>query len=176
MTTDRLAVRYWLESDRDPFAAMNADPRVRAHFPALLMRFQSDGALNRYAGAITDNGYGMWALEKRSDKRFIGFTGLQRIDFDAPIGGDIEIGWCLARSAWGQGFASEAAIVALGFAWARLDCPRIVAATVPGNARSIAVMERIGMVRRPELDFDHPEIAVGHPLRHNIVHAIDRPA
>lgn len=144
------------------------------HFPATLSRAQSDHRLDTYDSGLADRGWGLWAVERRNDGICLGFTGLWDVDFASPIEGDIEIGWRLARHAWGAGYATEAARAVLDFAWTTTALPRIVSMTVPANIRSIRVMERLGLTRRPDLDFDHPRMAQGSPLRAHIVHAIDR--
>jgi RimJ/RimL family protein N-acetyltransferase len=173
--TVRLVLRRWQAGDREPFAAMGQDAEVMRHFPALLTRTESDALIDRFDTRIDADGYGMWALERRGDGAFIGFTGLLPVGFPSPIENDVEIGWRLARTAWGQGYATEAAAASLAFAWRRTTALRIVSMAVTANTASIAVMHRIGLARRPDLDFDHPRLAPDSPLRRHIVHAIDRP-
>lgn len=173
--TARLILRQWRDADAAPFAALNADPEVMAHFETPLSRATSDTQLGWYRGAIAAHGWGLWAVERRDDGMFLGFTGLWTVNFAAPIEGDIEIGWRLARQAWGKGYATEAARAAVAFGWANTTAPRLVAMTVPANTRSIRVMEKLGLERRPGLDFAHPRLPDGHPLKAHIVHAIDRP-
>ena len=172
--TDRLLLRRWQASDRGPFAAMGADPEVMAHFPGLMTRAESDALIDRVEAHFDACGYGMWAMERRSDRAFIGFTGLQDVNFVSPIDGDIEIGWRLARSAWGLGLAHEAAATCLEWSWANTDAERIVAMTVTANVRSQGLMQRLGLQRRTDLDFDHPRVVDGNPLRPHIVYSIDR--
>jgi RimJ/RimL family protein N-acetyltransferase len=149
---------------------------VMKHFPSLLTNDESRRMIcDRFEAHFEAEGFGLWALERKWDCRFIGFTGLQRVAFPCPIGGEVEIGWRLAREFWGQGFAREAAKAALGFAWGRLRLPRVFAMTISANRPSWGLMERLGMTRRPELDFDHPRIPEGHPTRPQVVYAIDCP-
>lgn len=176
IVTDRLLLRQWTDADRAPFAAMNADPCVRAHFPRLLTGTESDASVETQRRSIAATGFGFWAVERRSDGAFIGFTGLQRVDVGGAIADDVEIGWRLARAYWAMGYAAEAARVALDLAFTRLDLPRVVAMTVAGNTRSWGLMARLGMTRRAELDFDHPFVAPGHPLSRHIVYVIDADA
>lgn len=169
--TERLLLRRWQDPDRARFAAMNADPEVMRFFPALLTRDESDALIDRIEVQFEARGYGLWAVERRGDGAFLGFTGLFDVAFASPIEGDVEIGWRLARVAWGQGYASEAAAAALAWGAAHLDVPRIVSMTVAANTRSWGVMQRLGLVRRPDLDFDHPRLPEGHDLRPHIVYA-----
>lgn len=172
--TPRLLVRPWVEADRAPFAAMSADPEVMQHLGPLMDRAASDAVVDRMLAMQALLGHCFWALEQRDTHAFLGFCGLK----PAPLGisgltGYPEIGWRLARSAWGQGHASAAARAVLDWGW-RQGMTRIVAMTVAANTRSQAVMQRIGMQRRPDLDFDHPLLAPGDPLRPHIAVEIMR--
>jgi len=169
--TPHLVMRRWRNSDCEPFAALCADAEVMRHFPTRLLRDESDGLIARIEAHFDARGFGLWALERRSDGRFLGFTGLLTVEFDSPIQGEVEIGWRMAREHWGQGYAKEAAGAALNFGFDRLGLNRIVSMTVKANTRSWGLMERLGMKRAPELDFDHPRLPKGHPLRPHIVYA-----
>ncbi len=168
-------MRRWRDDDREPFAALNADPEVMEHFPAPLTRSQSDAMVDRIERAFDEHGYGLWALEVGQTGRFIGFTGLAWQRFEAPFTPVLEVGWRLARHTWGHGYAAEAArrAVAEGFAVAGVD--EIVSMTAVRNARSRAVMERLGMTRDPARDFDHPAVPEGHPLRPHVLYRLGRP-
>ena len=169
LRTDRLMLRRWEAGDREAFAALNADPEVMEHFPAPLTRAESDAMVDRIEARFDEEGFGFWALETAGTGRFIGFTGLAVVRFDAPFTPAVEIGWRLARSAWGHGYAAEAARRALRFAFddARLD--EVVSFTSTTNLRSQAVMERIGMARDTAGDFDHPLVDDGHPLKRHVL-------
>ena len=173
--TERLVLRSWREADRAPFAALNADAEVMAHFPTMLAREQSDAIVDRQLALLAMNLTAFLALERRSDGAFLGFVGVKATGAELPFGGDPEIGWRLARHAWGRGYASEAARAALADAWAR-GAERVVSFTAVENLRSQAVMARIGLERRPELDFDHPALTPGHRLERHVVSALDRRA
>lgn len=172
METQRLLMRRWRDSDRAPFAALCADAEVMRHFPALLSLNESDALVAKIESHFDSHGFGLWALERRSDGCFLGFTGLLRVDFNSPITGEVEIGWRLARAFWGEGYAREAAEAALNFGFGQLGLARIVSMTVEANTRSWSLMEKLGMGRAPELDFEHPRLPEGHPLRPHIVYAI----
>ena len=134
----------------------------------------AQAAHDRMAGFQTEHGYCFWAVERRADARFIGFCGLKPGKYTWPD--EPEIGWRLARDAWGQGYAREAAAASLAWAWANLDAPTVAAITVPANTRSWGLMERLGMTRDPAGDFDHPDVTVGSPLRRHLTYRIARPA
>lgn len=175
LVTARLRLRTWREADKPLFAAMGRDPRVMTWFPALLTRYESDSLVEGQARQIAATGLGFWPFETLSDNRFIGFTGLKPVTIKSPIHGEVEIGWRLAREFWGRGFALEAARAALHVAFVERGLPSVVAMTVPGNERSWGLMERLGMVRREDLDFGHPDLPAAHPLHRHIVYSIDNP-
>ncbi len=172
LQTERLVLRRWRDGDREPFARLNADPVVMEHFPALLDRDESDAMVDRLDGDIAERGWGLWALERRDDGTFIGFTGLSVPAFDAPFMPAVEIGWRLDRRAWGQGLATEAARASLHYAFEQLALAEVVSFTVPANVRSRAVMERIGMQRDEPGDFHHPRVERGHPLSRHVLYRI----
>ncbi|HWK17865.1 MAG TPA: GNAT family N-acetyltransferase [Solirubrobacteraceae bacterium] len=176
MLTARLLLRRWRDGDREPFAALNADPEVMERFPALLSREQSDVLVDRIEGEFEQRGYGLWAVEVRETGRFIGFTGLLADTFPAPFTPAVEVGWRLARAAWGRGYATEAAEAALAVGFREAGLEEIVSITTPGNVRSRAVMERLGMTRDPDGNFEHPRIPAGHRLRRHVLYRLPRSA
>jgi RimJ/RimL family protein N-acetyltransferase len=170
--TQRLLLRRWKDSDRDAFAAMNADPEVMAHFPRVLDRAASDALLDRIEAHFAAHGFGLWALGVLGGESFVGFVGLLRVGFEAHFAPAVEIGWRLVASAWGKGFASEAAREACRIGFEELRLPQLVSFTVPANTRSRAVMERLGMSHDPRDDFEHPALAEGHPLRSHVLYRL----
>lgn len=163
-TTERLRLRQWRDEDREPFAELNADPRVMAFFPSVLSRADSDALLDRCKSLITEQGWGFWAVEKRDNGEFIGFVGLNRPAYDLPFSPCVEIGWRLGYEYWGKGYATEAAQSALQAGFERLGFPEIVSYTPVNNKRSRAVMERLNMRDSGET-FAHPMVPAGSPLR-----------
>ncbi|HEY2791830.1 MAG TPA: GNAT family N-acetyltransferase, partial [Micromonosporaceae bacterium] len=141
--SERLLLRDWRESDREPWAAMNADPEVRRYLGGPLSSAQAEAWMLNYQDDLDRYGYGFWALEVRDSGEFIGFTGLGRSDHG------IEIAWRLARPAWGRGYATEAARVAVDHGFGELAAPEIVAVTMAQNVRSRSVMRRLGMTTDP---------------------------
>lgn len=140
------------------------------HMPKLLTRAESDAMADRVRSHFERHGFGLWAVEAVGVADFIGFIGLSVPKFDAAFTPCVEIGWRLAFEHWGRGFATEAAGAALDFAFGRVGVSEVVSFTVPANARSRRVMERLGMTRNPADDFDHPNLPVGHPLRRHVLY------
>jgi len=173
LSTPRLVLRPWRESDLAAFAALNADPAVMEHFPSVLSREESDAMAGRIMARISEHGWGNWAVEVVGGEPFIGFTGLTVPAFEAHFTPCVEVGWRLARSAWGNGYATEAARAALAFGFGELGLAQVVSFTALSNRRSMAVMERIGMRRDGE--FDHPKLDAASPLRRHALYRIDAP-
>lgn len=172
LRTGRLRLRAWRDADAEPFARLNADPEVMRHFPRPLLRAESNALIERIRAHFDRHGFGFWAAETVSSGELIGFVGLANVSFDAPFTPAIEIGWRLARSAWGQGFATEGTRAAVDFAFRRIAVTKLVSFTVAANARSRAVMERLGMTHDAADDFDHPLLPEGHPLRRHILYRL----
>ena len=165
--TERLLLRRWRASDREPFAAMNADPAVVEHLQGPMTRERSDDFIDRIEAHWDAHGWGLWAVEVVGGAPFVGYVGLWPAAYLAE--GMIEVGWRLAREHWGRGYATEAAREALRFGFEDVGLDEIVSFTVPRNERSRRVMERIGLVRDPSADFDHPRVdpaAYPHLVRH----------
>jgi RimJ/RimL family protein N-acetyltransferase len=166
VNTDRLLMRRWRDCDREPFAALNADPETMRFFPAVLDRAASDALVDRIEARFDELGYGLWALEIRATGEFIGFTGLNPMPDDVPGAGGIEVGWRLARHAWHRGYATEAARAAVGAAFGGAGLAEVWSMTAVLNEPSRAVMRRLGMTQ--VATFDHPRVPAGHPLRPHV--------
>jgi RimJ/RimL family protein N-acetyltransferase len=171
--TARLRLRQWIESDREPFASLSADPRVMEFFPSLLDRVASDAMFDRLQAKIAERGWGLWAVESKTDRRFIGFVGLNIPNYELPFSPCVEVGWRLADEYWGKGYATEAAQGAIAVGFNRLNLSEIVSFTAMPNQRSRAVMERLGMERANET-FAHPSIPIGHPLCEHYLYRLSR--
>lgn len=169
--TARLVLRPWREQDRAPFAAINADPEVMEFFPSTLTRAESDAMIDTFRVNAARRGFGMFAVEHRETGALLGMAGLTLPAGDAPFMPAVEIGWRFARSAWGQGFATEAANEVLSWALLGLGLPRVVSFTVYENKRSWRVMERIGMVH---VDDDGRPLAAAERAHHaHLLYALD---
>jgi RimJ/RimL family protein N-acetyltransferase len=175
LQTARLILRPWRDEDLAPFAALNADPHVREHFPSCLTRTESDASAQKIRAAFDARGYGLWAVEVAGGPPFIGFIGLAEPSFTAAFTPCVEIGWRLAHAAWGRGYATEGARGALACAFERLGLGELVSMTTPGNLRSRHVMEKLGMRRDPADDFDHPNLPPRSPLRRHILYRLRAP-
>ncbi|MFC3713160.1 GNAT family N-acetyltransferase [Sphingoaurantiacus capsulatus] len=173
--TERLLVRPWQDSDRAPFAEMGQDPEVMATLGPLMSRAEVDAAVDRLMAHQAKHGFCFWALERKADGMFLGFCGLKAEAAAPHLAGELETGWRLRRDAWGGGYAREAAEASLGWALANTSYKRVIAITTPGNVRSWGLMERLGMHRLADGDFDHPSVPDGDPLKPHITYAIDRP-
>ena len=165
--TERLILRRWREEDRAPFVALHEDPEVAYWLGGPKFVARMGEAIDRYNAQIDAHGFGKFAVERREDGVLLGAVGVSPVFPGLPIVG-FEIGWRLAKSAWGHGYASEAAKAALAGAFAQ-DLVEIISFTTEANLRSQAVMDRIGMVRDPGRDWDHPALEEGDPLRRHLV-------
>jgi ribosomal-protein-alanine N-acetyltransferase len=170
LSGERLLLRRWREEDRPAFAALNDDPQVMEFFPRRLTRAESDAMVDRIEDNFKKSGFGFWAVELRGGAPFIGFTGLAIPRFAGHFTPCVEIGWRLGFEHWGQGYATEAARLALDYAFRVAALPEIVSFTTATNLRSRAVMQRIGMRRDPADDFDHPN--VDGPLRRHVLYRL----
>jgi RimJ/RimL family protein N-acetyltransferase len=173
LETERLVLRRWTEKDLEPFAAMNADPAVMEFLAAPLTRAQSEAFVDRIERTFDERGFGLWALERKDTGDFVGFTGLFPVRADIPPKGEIEVGWRLARPAWGHGFASEAARAACAFGFGPAGLDAIMSMTAAVNVRSRAVMERIGMTYDESSDFEHTSLPPGHSLRPHVIYRLE---
>ncbi|MGH7920305.1 MAG: GNAT family N-acetyltransferase [Candidatus Dormibacteraceae bacterium] len=174
LLTSRLLLRHWHEVDLAPFADLNADPEVMEHFPAPLSREASDALARRCEDELKTLDYGLWAVAERATGRFLGFTGLHPVTFEAPFvsGPTVEIGWRFRRGAWGRGYAQEAARAACEHAFTDAGLDAIVSFTATTNHRSRRVMERIGMTHDAAQDFDHPALPADHRLRRHVLYRL----
>ncbi len=172
LMTARLRLRQWTAADLGPFAALNADPVVMELMGRCLTRAESDAFLRKAEAEIAQRGWGVWAAEVRAGWEFIGCVGLAVPSFEAHFTPCVELHWQLKRVSWGRGYATEGARACLRFAFELLLLPEVVAFTAPANARSRAVMERLGMHHDSAGDFDHPRLPAGHPLRRHVLYRL----
>jgi len=173
LLTERLRLRRWLARDEAPMAAINSDPEVARYLncptdEAAIVAFFGDAAAHWDA-----YGYGLYAVELLgADERFVGFAGFSHPTFIPAVADRSELGWRLARSAWGAGLATEAATAALDYGFATIRLAEVVSFTTTTNERSIAVMKRLAMTHDPADDFNHPQLARGNPLSRHVLYRI----
>jgi RimJ/RimL family protein N-acetyltransferase len=173
--TDRLILREWRDEDGDSFVAVTNTPEVMEYLGGVEDPAKLKSAVARQQAIQAEHGYCFWVVERRSDRTLMGFCGLKPGPPGTPLFGEVEIGWRLGAAFWGHGYAREAAQASLDWAWANLSVATVAAMTVEGNVRSWGLMERIGMVRVSDGDFDHPDLPDGHPLQRHILYRIGRP-
>jgi RimJ/RimL family protein N-acetyltransferase len=173
--TERLILRPWRDEDVEEFARVTNTPAVMEFLGGVKEPEAFRGSFQRVSESQEKNGFCFWIVERRNDRALLGFCGL-KVGNTQPIVDEIEIGWRLREDAWGQGYAREAATVTLKWAWRNLSCDRVVAITAEGNGRSWGLMQRLGMHRLHNMDFEHPDVPVGNKARRHITYAIERPA
>ena len=173
LRTERLSLRPWEDADLADFAELSADPAVMEFLRPLAGPGEAEAWVARVRAHWRQHGFGQWVVEIPGAVRFIGVVGLATVSYDAHFTPAVEIAWRLARVRWGRGYAVEAARAALDYGFAGLGLDEIVAVTAPANLRSRRVMERLGMTRRPEDDFDHPNVPPG-PLKRHVLYRLRR--
>jgi ribosomal-protein-alanine N-acetyltransferase len=161
--TQRLRLRPWTDADIDAFASHNADPRIMRYFPSTMSRAQTAATVKRWQKDFDRHGFTFLAAEIRDTGEFIGVIGPAWHRFESPFAPAIEIGWRLHPDHWGMGYATEGGMASAAFIFDR-GWSEVVAITVPDNAPSRAVMDRIGMTRDPGDDFNHPMGGLPHVL------------
>lgn len=172
LETKRLVLRHWLAEDIPAWIQMNADPEVMEFFPKLLTEDEAVAMAQRLQEKLERSDRGLWAVEVKGGERFIGFVGLSIQDLGLAFTPCTEVGWRLKRSAWGHGYATEAAREALRYGFETLDLETIYSFTAESNLRSRAVMERLGLTYREELAFAHPRIPADSPLSAHVTYSI----
>ncbi|MDW5313202.1 GNAT family N-acetyltransferase [Rhizobium sp. PL01] len=176
LETERLRIRNWLETDRPLFAEINADPKVMEFFPRQRPREESDALMDEVRTRIDETGLGFFALALKDTDEPIGFLGLARTELEPHLpNGTVEIGWRMAVRFWRQGFVTEAGQAMLQHGFEKHGLAEIVSFAVANNARSTAVMERIGLRHDPSRDFKHPRVPDTTPhLQQHVLYAISR--
>lgn len=171
--TERLILRNWTPDDRDAFFSIMSDPEVMKYFLNSYDRTQSDTVFDNVHSLINEQGWGIWAAERKSDGILLGWIGLHRGDNDFPFSPFIEIAWRLRKDCWGQGYATEGAKATLDFAFHTLALKEVVSFTSIHNQRSESVMRRLGMYNT-NANFHHPKVEPGHWLSEHVLYKITR--
>lgn len=170
--SDRLGFRMWEESDKEPFAKMNANEEVMKYFPKVLESKESDEFVHRIREHFKQNGYGLWVVEIKDTKEFIGFIGFLIATFEAEFTPCVEIGWRLDNKYWNKGYATEGARACLEYGFNELNLERVYSFTAVINEPSQNVMNKIGLKKIGE--FLHPKVEEGSPLKHHVLYKIDK--
>ena len=175
--TERLWLRPWREADKPAFAAATNTEAVMRHLGGVMTPENADAMIDRQMAMQAALNLCRWAVETRDDNRIIGICGLTYSGFPGtPVADELEIAWRLAETEWGKGYAREAAAACIDWGWKNTERDRIAAWTIPANRPSWGLMIRLGMVHRPDLDFDHPRFPEGHPICRHVVYVIERPS
>jgi len=174
LETPRLILRDWEDKDLDPMYALNQDPKVMEYFPTLPDWLTTQRFIVGNQQQMQQHGFSFYAIELKATHEFIGFVGLNNVDFIPTLSATVEIGWRLSAAHWGNGYATEAAKRVIKHAFEDLHLNEVVAFTVPNNLRSRRVMEKVGLLPAPEHDFGHPKVAEGHPLRQHVLYCITK--
>ena len=172
-TSERLGFRHWQPADLPPYARLNADPQVMEFFPRPYSAEESALQIERFRRMAAIHGYCPYAVDRLDTQELIGFIGFMHTDFPAPFTPCTEIGWRLARDAWGQGFATEGAKACLQYAWENLELEEIYSFTAVVNERSERVMQKIGMAKQGF--FEHPKVEKSSVLRPHLLYVIKSP-
>lgn len=172
LTGSRVVLRAWCDADLQPFARMNADPTVMAHFPKTLTVDESNQLAAKIRAQMAERGFGLWAVELPGVAPFIGFVGLSVPQFEAHFTPCVEVGWRLAAKFWNNGYATEAARLAVDFGFSELGLEEIVSLTATENRASQRVMQKLGMTCDRADDFDHPRVPAGHRLQRHVLYRL----
>ena len=170
ITSRRLKLRNWKDEDTEPFIKMNMDTDVMRFFPAPQTREETLAQILRIKQHFDDHGYGLYAVERKDNGLFIGFTGFAHPRFESHFTPCIEIGWRLSKENWRQGFATEAAKACLDHGFKRLGFDEILSFTATTNIPSIGVMEKVGLTRVEV--FEHPLLPNGHKLKPHVLYKV----
>jgi len=174
IATPRLILRTWKQEDIDPYFRINQDPKVIEFLRGPLTLDEVNAFVSNVNNQQEKYGYTLWAVEVKQTGTFIGFIGLNYTNWESHFTPAVEIGWRLDSKSWGQGYATEGAKAALDFAFNKMNLQEIVSFTVPDNKRSIQVMERIGLKRDLNGDFEHPKLPKDHRLLKHILYRLTR--
>ncbi|EMF71475.1 GNAT family N-acetyltransferase [Leptospira interrogans] len=170
LETERLILRRWENKDLEPFYQMSSDLVVMEHYPALLTKEDSERFVAKMKIHFEEFGYGLWILEIKNTKEWVGYTGFLNVSFTAPFTPAVEIGWRLNSSFWNRGYATEAAFVCLNYGFERFGFSKIVSFTSVLNTRSESVMKKIGLKKIGS--FYHPNLPIKHRLSEHVLYQI----
>ncbi len=174
LKTERLILRGWQDEDFEHFARMNADHLVMEYMPRILKEDDSHKLKDRFIKHFKKHGYGIYVMQTKADEAFAGVAGLNKVEIDVPFKGAVEIAWRLDYGYWGKGYASEAGREVLRYAFEHLKLDEVVAFAVHDNTRAIHLIEKFGMSRDENGDFDYPGLTKDHPLGRFVLYRLTR--
>lgn len=169
--TPRLLLHSWKEEYILPFAKLNSDPNVMKYFLKALSETESLEFYNRIQEEFSQYGYGLYAVEKKENKKFIGYTGFHNIPFNVDFAPGVEISWRIKSEDWNKGYATEAAKACLSYAKENLPLKTIWSFTSIPNKSSERVMQKIGMTKVRK--FPHPAVPDNHPLKEHVLYKLE---
>jgi len=172
ITTARLVLREWRDDDADPLARLHESAEMMRYLGGPMSRAACDEMLTRLRTHWETRGFGAWAVEHEG--RLAGMVGIIVPRWESRFMPCVEILWRLDPALWGRGLVTEAARASLRDGFEEHGFDEVLAFTVPKNERSWRVMERLGMTRNPDDDFDHPLVPDGDPQRRHICYRIKR--
>ncbi|HBC7430036.1 TPA: GNAT family N-acetyltransferase [Providencia rettgeri] len=172
LETTRLRLRGWQEEDKQLLYQMNSHPDVMHYFPSVLNEQQNAQFMQTIIDKFTQQGeWGLWAVELKSNKQFIGFIGLNIPSATLPFSPCVELSWRLLPEYWHHGYATEGASRVIEYAFDKLNLPELVAFTAVVNSPSESVMKRLGMIKQLN-NFYHPALPDGHWLQEHVLYRI----
>ncbi len=172
--TERLILRTWKEEDIEPYFLINQDSKVLKYLLGPLTREHIQEVIERMNAQQNERDYTLWAAELKSSKQMIGFIGLNYTDWKSKFTPNVEIGWRLGSQYWGNGYAPEAAKACLDYGFNKINLKEIISFTVPSNAKSLKVMEKIGLKRDFKNNFAHPKLPHDHHLSQHILYRLNK--
>jgi ribosomal-protein-alanine N-acetyltransferase len=172
ISTPRLGLRQWADADIEPFVEMNIDAEVMRYFPSTLTKTETLAFIERIKTSFAANGFGLWAVDIKATSEFIGFTGFSIPRFQSFFTPCVEIGWRLKKSAWGNGYATEAAAACLQYGFDTLGFTTVYSFTAAMNTPSENVMKKIGMAKVGE--FEHPALPPSSPVCRHVLYKIEK--
>lgn len=174
LETERLRLRTWKEEDAEPYYQINQDPRVIEFLPGSLSLEKVKQFIADQNNCFLKNRHAFWAVEEKKSGMMIGFLGLGKIEGPYSFTPAVDIGWRLASQSWGQGYATEGAQAVLDYGFKTLGLVEIISVTAVENDRSRRVMEKIGMTRDFQGDYEHSKLPKEHRLSKHVLYRIKK--
>lgn len=172
--TKRLILRTWVTGDIEPYYWINQDQKVIEYLSGPLSRETVEKFIEGANTQQNTRGYTLWAAEVKENHHLIGFIGLNYTDWESKFTPAVEVGWRLGSEYWGKGYATEGAKAALKYGFEEIGLNEIISFAVPENIRSIKVMEKLGLIRDFENDFNHPKLPLDHKLSNHVLYRLSK--